>query len=77
MSKAPRDKASADARMQRVKIGLTNAALVVVTLAITYFVSEYVFFRHVLPHVTKDLRAYVPDRAEVLSAERQGGLQPA
>ena len=76
MSKAPRDKASADARMQRVKIGLTNAALVIVTLAVTYFVSEYVFFRHVLPHVTKDLRAYVPDRAEVYLQNAKAGYSP-
>lgn len=76
MSKAPRDKASADARVQRLKIGLANAALVIVALAITYFVSEYVFFRHVLPHVTKDLRAYVPDRAEVYLQNAKAGYSP-
>jgi hypothetical protein len=65
MRMAPRDKALADARLKRLKTGLTNAALVIVSLTITYFVSEYVFFRHVLPHVAMDLREYVPDRAEI------------
>jgi hypothetical protein len=76
MSKAPRDKASADARVQRLKTGLTNAALVIVALAIAYFVSEYVFFRQVLPHVTKDLRAYVPDRAEIYLQNAKAGYSP-
>lgn len=76
MSKAPRDKALAEGRRQRLKNGLTNAALVIVALAIAYFVSEYVFFRHVLPHVTKDLRAYVPDRAEIYLQNAKVGYSP-
>jgi hypothetical protein len=76
MFKASRDTASAEARGQRLKNGLTNAALLIVALAITYFVSEYVFFRHVLPHVTKDLRAYVPDRAEIYLQNAKAGYSP-
>ncbi|MGZ8403774.1 MAG: SGNH/GDSL hydrolase family protein [Rhodoplanes sp.] len=76
MSMAPRDKALADVRRKRFKTGLTNAALVLVSLAITYFVSEYLFFRHVLPHVAMDLRAHVPDRAEIYLQNAKAGYVP-
>ncbi|MEZ5888975.1 MAG: SGNH/GDSL hydrolase family protein [Xanthobacteraceae bacterium] len=76
MFKAPRDKALAEGRGQRLKAGLTNAALVIAALAVAYLVSEYVFFRHVLPHVTKDLRAYVPDRAEIYLQNAKAGYSP-
>ncbi|MGZ9092807.1 MAG: hypothetical protein ACXW3T_14800, partial [Rhodoplanes sp.] len=76
MSMAPRDKALADVRRKRFKTGLTNAALVLVSLAITYFVSEYLFFRHILPHVAMDLRAHVPDRAEIYLQNAKAGYVP-
>ncbi len=34
------------------------------------------FFRHVLPHVAKDLRAYVPDRAEIYLQNAKAALRP-
>jgi hypothetical protein len=76
MRMATRDKASAEVRRQGFKTGLTNAAVVLVSLTITYFVSEYVFFRHVLPHVAMDLRAHVPHRAEIYLQNSKSAYVP-
>jgi hypothetical protein len=59
-----RDQAAADARYKRLKTGLANAALVIVSLAITYLVAEYAFFRYALPHLSMNLRPHLPDRAD-------------
>jgi hypothetical protein len=49
---------------QRLKAFLANIALVVISLAITYFIGEFVFFRDLLPDMSMNLRPHLPDRAD-------------
>ena len=49
---------------QRLKAFLANTALVVISLAITYLVGEFVFFRYLLPDMSMNLRPHLPDRAD-------------
>jgi len=62
--RGPPKRAVAGGRYARLKTGLTNVALVVVSLAITYFVAEYAFFSYALPHLSMNLRPHLPDRAD-------------
>jgi GDSL-like Lipase/Acylhydrolase family len=52
------------ARGKRIRNGLANAALVTLSLGITYLAAEYAFFRHGLPYVSMNLRPHLPDRAD-------------
>ncbi len=47
-----------------VKNALANAALVLVSLAVTYAILEVVFFRVMLPDLPLNWRLYLPDRAD-------------
>ena len=49
--------------MSRIKTHLANTGLVVVSLLVTYFVVEFVFFRMLLPSMPLQLRPHLPDRA--------------
>ena len=49
---------------QRLKAFLANTALAVISLAITYLVGEFVFFRYLLPDMSMNLRPHLPDRAD-------------
>ena len=49
---------------QKLKGGLANCALVFVSFLAAYLISELVFFRFMLPHMSYNIRPHVPDRAD-------------
>jgi hypothetical protein len=62
--------------MARLKIHLANTALIVVSLLLTYFVVELVFFRVLLPNMPLQLRPHLPDVADVLVQNSKSGFVP-
>jgi hypothetical protein len=61
---------------QRLKAFLANTALVVISLAITYLVGEFVFFRYLLPDMSMNLRPHLPDRADFFLQNSKAELVP-
>ena len=50
--------------LKRLKAGMANAMLVVVTLVITYAIGEVVFFRFALPHLSLTLRTFLAEKPD-------------
>ena len=50
-----------------LKSGLINAAIVAASLALTYLVTEFVFFRFLLADLPPNLRPYLSDRARIFA----------
>ena len=59
-----------------VKSALANAALVLVSLAVTYLAASFVIFRFLLPHLSLNLRPHFPDIAEVFAQTSKAGAVP-
>jgi hypothetical protein len=53
----------ADSMHPRLKAGLANAILVVVTVAVTYLAGQLVLFRYLAAHMPPSVRPYLSDRA--------------
>jgi hypothetical protein len=51
----------------RLKAGLINAGVAAVSLAVTYLVIQFVFFRFLLPDLPPNVRPYLSDRARVFA----------
>ena len=62
--------------MARLKIHLANTALVLVSVLLTYFVAEFIFFRVLLPNMPLQLRPHLPDVADVLVQNSKSGFVP-
>jgi hypothetical protein len=62
--------------MSRLKIHLANTALVLVSVLLTYFVVEFIFFRVLLPNMPLQLRPHLPDVADVLVQNSKSGFVP-
>ena len=60
----------------RFKTHLANTALVAVSLLLTYFVAEFVFFRVLLPSMPLQLRPHLPDVADVLVQNSKSSFVP-
>src|SRR5262245_5361441 len=52
---------------RRLEAGLVNATVVAASLAVTYLVVQFVFFRFLLADLPPNLRPYLPDRARVFA----------
>ena len=50
--------------LKRLNKALADSALVVVSFLVTYLVCEFLFFRFLLPHMSFNIRPYLPDRAD-------------
>lgn len=61
---------------KRLKAFLANTAVVLVSLAITYLVGEFVFFRYLLPDMSMNLRPHLPDRADFFLQNSKAELVP-
>ncbi len=64
------------AMMARLKTHLANTALVLVSVLLTYFLVEFVFFRVLLPNMPLQLRPHLPDVADVLVQNSKSGFVP-
>jgi hypothetical protein len=62
--------------MARFKTHLANTTLVAVSVLLTYFVMEFVFFRVLLPNMPLQLRPHLPDLADVLVQNSKSGFIP-
>ena len=62
--------------MARLKTYLANTALVVVSVLLTYFAVEFLFFRVLLPNMPLQLRPHLPDVADVLVQNSKSGFVP-
>src|SRR5436305_1289888 len=62
--------------LEKLKRALVNLSLVLVSLAITYFIAELVFFRLLLPQMSLNLKTYLPDRADVVTQNSKAGYLP-
>jgi len=62
--------------MARLKVHLANTTLVLVSVLLTYFVVEFVFFRVLLPNMPLPLRPHLPDVADVLVQNSKSGFVP-
>ena len=65
-----------DAMMARLKTHLANTALVLVSVLLTYFLVEFIFFRVLLPNMPLQLRPHLPDVADVLVQNSKSGFVP-
>jgi hypothetical protein len=52
---------------RRLRAGLVNAAVVVASLAVSYLVIQFVFFRFLLADLPPNLRPYLSDRARIFA----------
>ena len=59
-----------------LKSFLGNLLLLVVSVGAAYFVGELVFFRFVVPELSLNLRAHLPETAEVLLQNSKSGAVP-
>jgi hypothetical protein len=59
-----------------VKSALANAALVLVSITLTYLAASLLIFRFFLPELSLNLRPHFPDRAEVLAQTSKAGYAP-
>ncbi|MGB9366549.1 MAG: GDSL-type esterase/lipase family protein [Xanthobacteraceae bacterium] len=59
-----------------LKSALANAALVIVSLAVTYLAASFVIFRFLLPHLSLNLHPHFPDIAEVFAQTSKAGTVP-
>lgn len=59
-----------------VKSALANVALVLVSLAVTYFAASFVIFRFVEPHLSLNLRPHFPDIAEIFAQTSKAATVP-
>ena len=61
---------------RRLRSMAANAALLLVSLAVTYVALELAFFRVVLPHLSLNMRPLLPDTADVLAQNSKSGTLP-
>jgi hypothetical protein len=59
-----------------VKSALANAALVLVSVTLTYLAASFLIFRFFLPDLSLNLRPHFPDRAEVFAQTSKGVYAP-
>jgi hypothetical protein len=59
-----------------LKSALSNALLLVASLAVTYLVASFVIFRFLLPHLSLNLHPHFPDIAEVFAQTSKAGTVP-
>jgi hypothetical protein len=59
-----------------VKSALANAALVLVSVTLTYLAASLLVFRFFLPELSLNLRPHFPDRAEVLAQTSKAAYAP-
>jgi hypothetical protein len=50
--------------LKRLKKGLADSTLAVVSFLVTYLFCEFLFFRFVLPYISFNIRPHLPDRAD-------------
>jgi hypothetical protein len=62
--------------MARLKTRLANTALVGISVLLTYFVMEFVFFRVLLPSMPLQLRPHLPDVADALVQNSKSAFLP-
>jgi len=62
--------------MARLKTHLANTALVLVSVLLTYYAVEFIFFRLLLPNMPLQLRPHLPDVADVLVQNSKSGFVP-
>ncbi len=62
--------------MSRAKSRLANAALVLISLAVTYLAASFFLFRLALPLLPINLRPHFPDIAEVFAQTSKNGAAP-
>src|SRR5437868_3444795 len=63
-------------RMSRAKSRLANAALVLLSLAVTYLAASFFVFRVLIGHLPINLRPHFPDLAEVFAQTSKAGTVP-
>ena len=61
---------------QWFKDALANAAVVTVTLLITYAIGEFLFFRFMLPYMPLSLRPYMPEQADYFLQNAKSNYVP-
>jgi hypothetical protein len=59
-----------------VKSALANAALVLVSVTLTYLAASFLIFRFFLPELSLNLRPHFPDRAEVFAQTSKAAYAP-
>jgi hypothetical protein len=59
-----------------VKSALANAALVLVSVTLTYLAASFLIFRFFLPDLSLNLRPHFPERAEVFAQTSKGTHAP-
>jgi hypothetical protein len=59
-----------------VKSALANAALVLVSVTLTYLAASFLIFRFFLPDLSLNLRPHFPDRAEVFAQTSKDAYAP-
>jgi GDSL-like lipase/acylhydrolase family protein len=59
-----------------VKSALANAALVLVSVSLTYLAASFLIFRFFLPDLSLNLRPHFPDLAEVFAQTSKAGYVP-
>lgn len=69
----PRRRPSLRRRLEAI---LVNAAVVAVSVAVTYLVVQFVFFRFFLPDVPPNLRPYLSDRARIFAQTSEAHESP-
>jgi hypothetical protein len=62
--------------MGKLKNAGAKAALSVVSFLLTYLLCELLFFRFMLPHMSYDIRPYLPDRADFLMQNSKSHYVP-
>src|SRR6185312_4839193 len=60
----------------KVKEASVNLLLLVLTLAITYLILEFLLFRVVLIHWPPGMTIYLPETADVLAQNSKSGVVP-
>jgi hypothetical protein len=60
----------------KFKSALANAGLVGASVLVTYLIGELLFFRLLLPHLSLNIKPYLPDRADVVTQNSKAGYVP-
>src|SRR5215831_1269880 len=62
--------------LEKLKRGLANGAVSVVSFLLTYLVCEFLFFRFMLPEMSYNIRPHLPDRADFFMQNAKSHYAP-